>query len=182
MNHRLKEGGERSASIDELPLEWFMQSAVKIDCREYEDGYVLQPSDLEAEFKKIGHKLRPLEIVVMNTRAGMRYGEDDYVDTGCGFGKAATLWLLDQGVRVVGTDAWSWDAPFSHTRRKVQETGDYSLIWEGHRAGREIGYSQIEKLHNLEGLPADGFEIACFPVKVHRGSAGWTRAVAILPE
>lgn len=182
MNHRLKEGGERSASIDELPLEWFMQPAVKIDCREYEDGYVLQPSDLEAEFKKIGHKLRPLEIVVMNTRAGMRYGEDDYVDTGCGFGKAATLWLLDQGVRVVGTDAWSWDAPFSHTRRKVQETGDYSLIWEGHRAGREIGYSQIEKLHNLEALPADGFEIACFPVKVHRGSAGWTRAVAILPE
>jgi hypothetical protein len=29
-------------------------------------------------------------------------------------------------------------------------------------------------------LPPDGFDIVCFPVKVHRGSAGWTRAVAIL--
>ena len=28
----------------------------------------------------------------------------------------------------------------------------------------------------------DGFEIIAFPVKVHRGSAGWTRAVAILDD
>ena len=83
-------------------------------------------------------------------------------------------------MRVVGTDGWSWDAPFSHTKRRVQETGDLGLIWEGHRAGRDIGYSQIEKLHNLEQLPATGFRIACFPVKIHRASAGWTRAVAII--
>ena len=31
-------------------------------------------------------------------------------------------------------------------------------------------------------LPADGFQVVCFPVKVHRGSAGWTRAVAIIEE
>lgn len=181
-NHRLKEGGEASARIDELPLEWFFQPAVKLDCRHYEDGQVLQPADIEAELRRIGHDVKPLEIIVINTRAGSRYGLDDYVDAGCGVGKAATLWLLERGVRVVGTDGWSWDAPFSHTRRKVQETGDASLIWEGHRAGREIGYSQIEKLHNLECLPAKGFEIACFPVKVHQGSAGWTRAVAILRD
>ena len=34
---------------------------------------------------------------------------------------------------------------------------------------------------NLGGAWIDGFVIAAFPVKVHRGSAGWTRAVAILP-
>ena len=56
------------------------------------------------------------------------------------------------------------------------------IIWEGHRAGREIGYCHIEKLHNLEALPADGFMVSCFPVKVHEGSAGWTRAVAILDD
>jgi kynurenine formamidase len=131
--------------------------------------------------KRIGHTLKPLEIVVVNTRAGSRYGEADFLDAGCGMGKAATLWLLERGVRLVGTDGWSWDAPFSFTRQRVQETGNVDLIWEGHRAGREIGYSHLEKLHNLELLPADGFEIVCFPVKVHRGSAGWTRAVAILP-
>ncbi len=81
---------------------------------------------------------------------------------------------------MVGTDAWSWDAPFSATKKRIAEGGSPDLIWEGHRAGREIGYSHLEKLHNLEALPPDGFQVVCFPVKVHRGSAGWTRAVAIL--
>jgi len=83
-------------------------------------------------------------------------------------------------VRVTGTDAWSWDAPFVHTKDKFTQTGDPSLIWEGHKAGREIGYCHLEKLHNLEALPAHGFTIACFPVKIRGASAGWTRAVAIL--
>jgi kynurenine formamidase len=181
-NHALKEGGEPSPRIDELPLEWFHQPAVKLDFRHFADGYVATAADIEAELKRINHTLKPLEIVVVNTAAGMCYGDDDYLDRGSGVGREGTLWLLRQGVRVVGTDGWSWDAPFSHTRRRVQETGDVGLIWEGHRAGREIGYSQIEKLHNLEQLPPDGFQICCFPVKVHRGSAGWTRAVAILPD
>jgi hypothetical protein len=63
----------------------------------------------------------------------------------------------------------------------VQETGDASLSCEGHRAKGEIGYSHLEKLQNLEMLPADGFEIVYCPVEVHRDSAGWTRAVTILP-
>jgi kynurenine formamidase len=173
--------GKRAATIDEIPLEWCMQPAVKLDFREFDDGYVATAADVEAELKRIGHELQPLEIVVVNTSAGARYGEDDYVGTGCGMGREATLYLLERGVRVTGTDAWSWDAPFPHTAQRYARDGDPSVIWEGHRAGREIGYCHIEKLHNLESLPATGFEVACFPVKVEGGSAGWTRAVAILP-
>ena len=169
-------------TIDEVPLEWCFQPAVKLDFRHLPDGYVATPGDVEAELKRIGHALRPLEIVVVNTAAGARYGQEDYIDRGCGMGRAATLWLLEQGIRLVGTDAWSWDAPFSHTRRRVAETGDAALIWEGHRAGRDIGYSHLEKLGQLDQLPADGFQVVCFPVKVHRGSAGWTRAVAIIDD
>ena len=91
------------------------------------------------------------------------------------------MFLTERGVRVVGTDAWSWDAPFLHTARKFAETRDPSIVWEGHKAGREIGYFQMEKLHRLDELPGDGFDICCFPVKIKGASAGWTRAVAILP-
>ena len=56
------------------------------------------------------------------------------------------------------------------------------IIWEGHKAGREIPYWQMEKLSNLESLPAFGFEIACFPVKIRGASAGWSRVVAIFDE
>jgi kynurenine formamidase len=180
MNHALKPGGEPSWRIDEVPLEWCFQPAVKLDFRHMAAGYVVTPGDVEAELKRIGHTLRPLEIVLVNTAAGARYGLDDFVDSGCGIGKAATMWLLERGVRLTGIDGWSWDAPFVYTAKKFAETKDASLIWEGHKAGRHIGYCHIEKLHNLEMLPSTGFMVSCFPVKIERASAGWTRAVAII--
>ena len=146
------------------------------------DGYVVTADDVDAELERIGHALKPLEIVVVNTRAGSRYGHPDYVASGAGMGYEATMYLLERGVRLTGTDAWSWDAPFVHTAKKYGETKDASLIWEGHKAGRDIGYCHLEKLHNLEALPADGFYISCFPHKIRGASAGWTRAVAIFDE
>src|SRR6184192_1181971 len=172
--------GERVSAIDEVSLEWCLQPGVKLDFRRLPDGYVVTADDVERELARIGHVVQPLEIVVVNTRAGAAYGTAEYVSAGAGMGRAATLYLLERGVRVTGTDAWSWDAPFVHTKEKFQRTGDASLIWEGHRAGREIGYCHLEKLHNLEALPPDGFTIACFPVKIRGASAGWTRAVAIV--
>jgi kynurenine formamidase len=97
-------------------------------------------------------------------------------------GYEATMYLLKKGIRVTGTDAWSWDAPFVHTAKKYRETEDPSIIWEGHKAGKDIGYCHMEKLHNLETLPSSGFTVSCFPVKIRKSSAGWTRAVAIIDE
>jgi kynurenine formamidase len=37
----------------------------------------------------------------------------------------------------------------------------------------------MEKLTNLEQLPANGFTVACFPAKIKGASGGWTRAVAM---
>ena len=176
-------GEERPAlTIDEVPLEWCFQPGVKLDFRHFPDGYVVTAADVEAELARIGHVLKPLEIVLVNTAAGLALGRPDFVDVGCGIGYEATMYLTSRGVRVTGTDAWSWDAPFSHTARKVAETGDTSLIWEGHKAGRDIGYCHLEKLHNLEALPPHGFTVSCFPHKIHGASAGWTRAVAIFED
>jgi len=177
--HSTMNKGERAIAIDEVPLEWCFQSGVKLDFRKFPDGYVTTPKDVEEELTRIGHKLKPLDIVVVNTRAGSRYGKPDYVSSGCGMGREATLYLLERGVRLTGTDGWSWDAPFVHTKDKYSASHDADLIWEGHKAGRDIGYCHLEKLHNLEALPGDGFTIACFPVKIRGASAGWTRAVAI---
>ncbi|MFY2790650.1 cyclase family protein [Rhodococcus sp. MALMAid1271] len=102
------------------------------------------------------------------------------VESGCGMGRDATLYLLERGVRLTGTDAWSWDAPFVHTAARFAEEHDASVIWEGHRVGRDIGYCHLEKLNGLEQLPDTGFEVSCFPVKIQAASAGWTRAVAIM--
>ena len=178
--HPTQDGGAPAMTIDEVPLDWCFRPGVKLDFRTLADGHVVTGAEVEAELARIGHDLQPLDIVLVNTAAGMAVGNPDYVSIGCGMGYEATMYLTSRGVRVTGTDAWSWDAPFVHTARKVAETGDTSLIWEGHKAGRDIGYCHLEKLHNLEALPAYGFTVSCFPHKIRGASAGWTRAVAII--
>ena len=174
-------GGSRPAqTIDQMPLEWFFNPGVKLDFRDKPNGYVVNAQDVEDELKRIGHILQPLDIVLV--KSGAVYGTDNFTDQGCGMGAEATLYLTERGVKVVGTDAWSWDAPFSHTAKRWAETRDPSIIWEGHKAGRDIGYCHLEKLHNLEALPGDGFTISCFPHKIKGASAGWTRAVAIFED
>jgi kynurenine formamidase len=178
--HSTMNGGMKALTIDEIDLNWCFQPGVKLDFHHFPDGYVATARDVETELQRIGHELKPLEIVLVNTRAGQQAGQADYLSAGCGMGREATLFLLEQGVRVTGTDGWSWDAPFVHVKERYLRSGDAGLIWEGHKAGREIGYCHLEKLQNLEALPADGFTVSCFPVKIERASAGWTRAVAIV--
>jgi kynurenine formamidase len=162
-----------------IPLDWFFRPGVKLDFRHLPDGHVVTAAEVEAELKRIGHELRPFDIVLINTRASSCIGTDEYLTAGCGMGRGSTLYLTARGVRVAGIDAWGWDPPFVHTRKRWLETHDPSIIWEGHKAGREIPYCHMEKLCNLEQLPPDGFTVACFPHKVKGGSAGWTRAVAL---
>ena len=181
-HHSTMSGGERAITIDEVPLEWCFNPGVKLDFRHFDDGYVVTAKDIEAELKRIGHDLQPLDIVVVNTSAGDHYGKDDYLVKGCGIGREATLYLLERGVRVTGTDAWSWDAPFALTAQEYAKSHDPSIIWEGHRASMDIGYCHMEKLTHLDQLPGDGFEISCFPYKIKAASAGFTRAVAIFEE
>lgn len=182
MDHAMVDGGRKASTIDEVPLDWCLQPGVKLDFRSLPAGYVVTPADVAKELQRIGHQLKPLEIVVVNTAAGAKYGQLDYWKSNCGMGREATLYLLERGVRVVGTDAWGWDAPFHFTAERWRQTGDNSILWEGHKAGRDIGYFQMEKLANLDQLPPKGFSVACFPVKIKGASAGWTRVVGILDQ
>ena len=170
--------GNPMPSIDEAPLDRFFRPGVKLDFSHLPHGHVVSAAEVEEAFEKIGYEVQPLDIVLV--QSGAVYGTENFTDQGVGLGAEATLWLTARGVEVVGTDAWSWDAPFSHTARRWAETRDPAIIWEGHKAGRIRPYYQIEKLTNLESLPAHGFMFSCFPLKIERASAGWIRAVAMV--
>jgi kynurenine formamidase len=175
-------GGERAWTIDEVPLDWFYGHAVVVDFRDKADGYKVEVSDFEEYFKKINYTLKPKDIVLVNTGASKDWGSKRYLTSGCGMSKEATLWLIDQGVRVVGTDAWSWDRPLPFIGKEFNETGNKDLIWEAHRAGAEKAYCHIEKLTNLESLPVTGSKFFCFPFKIKGASAGFIRAVAFVED
>ncbi len=181
--HSTTDHGARPApSIDETPLDMCFAPGVKLDFRKLDDGYVATAADVEAELQRIGHDLSPGDIVLVNTRAGEVFGQPEFIHAGCGMGREATLYLTSRGVKIVGTDAWSWDAPFSHTAKRWANTRDPKIIWEGHKAGREIPYWQMEKLTNLSSLPPIGYDVLCFPVKIKGASAGWSRVVAMFDD
>ncbi len=112
-----------------------------------------------------------------------KYIEDvHYTDMNPGISREATLWLVDQGVKVIGTDGYGYDKPFAVMGNEFK-AGDPGALWPGHFAGREREYCHIEKLCNLDQIPvAFGFKVAIFPIKIYKASAAWIRPVAIVEE
>ncbi|MBZ4319366.1 cyclase family protein [Streptomyces huiliensis] len=169
----------RPRNIDEMPLDWFLRPGMLLDVSDAGTG-VIGVDRIERELKRLGRQPDPLDIVLLRTGASRHAGTPRYFTDFAGLDGPATDYLLDLGVRVIGTDAWSLDAPFTHMIKAYQETGDPSVLWPAHFAGRRREYCQIERLR-LEDLPAPtGFQVSCFPVKIKGGGAGWTRAVALV--
>ena len=179
--HPSMDQGGPSLTIDEIPLDWCFSDGVLLDFSHKADGERITKADVEGELERINYTLKPLDIVLVRTGADAFWGRPEYLVKGAGMTRDSTLYLCDQGVKVVGIDAWSWDRPLPFLAKEFKETGDPAVIWEAHFAGIEKGYCHMEKLTNLDQIPVpSGFKVACFPVKIKKASAGWIRPVAIL--
>lgn len=173
--------GRRARTVDEMPLSWFVGPAVVVDVSDLPDGYMIPAEEVEARLREMGCSLSPGDIVLFRTGADAYWGEEEFFERGCGLGREAVLYLAERGVRLVGTDAWSLDRPYPVIGAEWGERRDRSLLWPAHFAGLEREYCQIEKLANLDKLPAVGAVLVCFPIKVERGSGAWVRAVGLVP-
>ncbi|MFH8571858.1 cyclase family protein [Streptomyces sp. NPDC017993] len=168
--------------IDQMPLEWFLRPAVVLDVTDVGTG-VIGVDRIQRELKRLDYQVQPLDIVLLHTGASRHAGTPRYFTDFAGLDGPAVDHLLDLGVRVIGTDAWSLDAPFGYMIERYQETGDPSFLWPAHFAGRRREYCQIERLAGLGTLDTPyGFQVSCFPVKIAGAGAGWTRAVALVDE
>jgi kynurenine formamidase len=174
-------GGQPARRIDEVPLEWCFAPGVVLDLRHKPAGDFITIDDLQQELYRIDHVLRPLEIVLLHTGADLRLLSRDYFAQP-GLGREGVLWLVEQGVKVIGIDAYTLDRPFANMVADYKKTGDGRFIWPAHFAGITREYCQIEKLANLHQIPRPtGFWVSCLPVKIKGASAGWCRAVALVP-
>jgi kynurenine formamidase len=174
-------GSRPARTIDEVPLEWCFAPGVVLDMRHKAAGEFIEVADLENALRRIDYQLRPLDIVLLQTGADKRLGSVDYFAQP-GLGREGVLWLVEQGVKVIGIDAYTLDRPFASMVADYRRTGDGRYIWPAHFAGLTAEYCQIEKLANLDqiGRP-HGFHVSCLPVKIQGASAGWCRAVALVP-
>jgi kynurenine formamidase len=175
-------GGKPARTIDCVPLEWCFAPGVVLDMRHKAAGDFVTVADLETALDRIRYRLRPFDIVLLQTGADKRLGSAEYFAQP-GLGREGVLWLVEQGVRVIGIDAYTLDRPFTSMVADYRRTGDGRFIWPAHFAGITREYCQIEKLANLDHIPQPhSFYVSCLPVKIRDASAGWCRAVALVPE
>jgi kynurenine formamidase len=169
--------GQPAQTIDQLPLEWFYAPGVVIDATDREDGEALSAADVE---KRLPRELRNLDIVLVRTGGDRFYDQPDYIARGPGVSADATRWLYERGVRVMGIDAWGWDEPLHLQAERAKAEGKPGIFWAAHQV--DLAYSQIERLFSLGSLPDQGFEVACFPLRIEGASAAPARVVAIIPD
>jgi kynurenine formamidase len=172
--------GRPAATIDELPVEWFFGPGVVVDFADRADGEAISAAAMERALHAAGHALSPRDIVLVRTGRDAFYGHIDYIDRGPGVTAEATRWLYEHGVRVMGIDAWGWDRPLRLQAADALERDATGVFWEAHQV--DLPYSQIERLVGLDQLPARGFTVACFPLRIVRASAAPARVVAILDD
>lgn len=170
--------GKPAATVDQLPLEWFFADAVKLDMRHKPDGEPMTTSEAKTALDAASHTLKPLDIVLVQCGCDQYLGKPEYMTHGCGATGECTRWLFDQGVRVMGIDAWGWDRPLHLQAQEAIAKNLPGIFWEAHQC--DLPYSQIERLVNLDKLPATGFKIMCFPLKIKAASAAPARVIALL--
>jgi kynurenine formamidase len=172
-----------SKTIDQIPLEWCFGPGVVLDVRHKNAGDTITPADLQQALQRIDYTLQAGDIVLLMTGADKHFDQKDYFDAHPGMGRDATLWLWNQGIKVIGIDSWGFDRPAGVMLKEYLLGHDTASLLPAHMVGRDREYCHIEKMANLDKIPVPyGFWVSCFPVKIEHGSAGWVRAVALIKE
>ncbi|WP_339251698.1 cyclase family protein [Sporosarcina sp. FSL W8-0480] len=173
--------GKPARTIDELPLDWFFGDGVLLDFTDKPIGYEIKTEDLKQKLSEINYTLKSYDIVMIRSDADKYYYKENYFNSHVGVSAEATHWLIEQGIKVMGTDGWGWDIPFHIQAKDYSDNPRDGVLWSAHFVGKDKEYCQIEKLANLDQIPKPyGFKVSVFPVKIKGASAGWARPVAIL--
>lgn len=173
--------GRDPKTIDEIPLEWCYGNGVVLNFSEKKAGEEISEKDIQIELKRIGYELHENDIVLIRTDTDKKWGKPNYFFEAPGMSREATRYLVEKGVKIIGTDCYSLDRPFMIMVNQYFMTGNNQYLWPAHFYGREKEYCHIERLSNLDKIPMDyGFKICCFPIKLKGMGAAWVRAVAII--
>jgi kynurenine formamidase len=157
-----------------IPLEYCFGDGVLLDFRDKPVGHGITVEDLQAALEKINYRLKPLDIVLLQTGASLYNNELRYLTDHCGMTGPATHWLLDQGIKMTGIDAPTYDRPV----KSMFETKEF---WPAHQVMREREYYHLENMQNFEALPGPlGFKVSVLPIKWRMTTAAPVRAVALI--
>ncbi|MEU1116513.1 MULTISPECIES: cyclase family protein [unclassified Streptomyces] len=168
--------GRPAKKVVELPLEWFSGPGVVLDVRGC--GGSVGERDVKEALRAAGRAVGPGTVVLFRTDSDLRLGTAAYYTESTAISPGAVDHLLDLGVKVLGTDCWSFDGPARPMVEKFFRTRDPHALWPAHMHGRKREFIQIEGLARLRELPPEPFTFMAFPIALADAGAAWCRAVA----
>jgi kynurenine formamidase len=175
--------GKPAKTIDQIPLEWCMGDGVVLDIERFPDGHEITVDEVKAILDGISYELKEGDIPLTHTGNDKFWGTEEYSTRGGHLGRDALKWILDHGIKLVGTDSWSFDRAYEYWSKDYHDHGrDSSYLWPCHLLCIEKEYCHVEKLANLDTLPPHGFKFQALPIKFAEGTAGYVRAVAFVEE
>ena len=165
--------GPEAPGPEGIPLDMCFSDGVVLDFRHLEFGAGITVKDLEGALEKITYQLKPNDIVLIQTGASAYNDQDRYLTDHVGMTEEATRWLIAKGVRVMGTDAPTFDPP-------VWAMFERKEFWRAHKVMEDDDYWHVENLTNLDKLPSHGFQVSVLPVNWVGTTGAPVRAIGIV--
>ncbi len=170
-------------SVDQIPLEQLMGSAVLIDVTSQSQSnrdYQVAVADFQ-NWEKLNGRVPSGAIVLLRTGFGKYYpdrvkymGTDERGPTAVrklhfpGLHPDTARWLVaNRQIKAIGLDTPSIDY-------------GQSTLFESHRILFDKNIPALENVANLNRLPVRGFSVIALPMKIRGGSGGPLRIIAIL--
>lgn len=157
-------------SVDEIPLEHCVTSAICLDVSDMPVQSQFGPEKIEAELERWNLDIRPGDTILFHTgHFDKYYGKPEYSTHQPGLTREATEYIIDKGAINFGVDNTSPDMFLDKT-------------YPCHNVCREREVTHIENLCNLDQLIGKRFTFIALPLRIRKGTGSPLRAIAILHE
>jgi kynurenine formamidase len=174
--------GKPARTISDLGLEELFVDAIVLDLRESVPGEGITVQALKTALAKNGAPVPQGGAIMIRTGQEAVSVADEAFFNYPGMTREGTLFLSGLGAKILGTDALGWDRPFAVMRHAFKKTQNAEEIWDGHFAGRDREVFIVQQLANLAAVPAYGFKVGFFPLRLAGCSAAPARVVAFVNE
>ena len=155
-------------SIDQMPLENFYTDGICLDLSNKPLKSNISVEDLENALSRDNLEIRPKDTVLLYMAHYERtYGTKKFLTDFPGLTKESAVWLGKKGITSFGVEAVSPGTPGKNN-------------FEVHKVCRDMGFTHIEGLANLDKLIRKGrFKFIGLPLRIRGGTGSPIRAIAV---
>lgn len=173
--------GKPARTISDISLDELYRPGMVLDVREdARPGEAISIEALTKAIRATGRDVRPGDALLLRTGQERYTPRDPEFFNYPGMSGDGTRFLTGLGATILCTDAMAWDRPFPVMRAAYERTGDPREIWDGHFAIADKEAFIVQQVDNLKELPATGFTVGFFPIKLPKTSASPCRVVAFI--